>query len=542
MRNLKSMVRLTRRLTLLSFLACTAATVSSQFVAAQSREETVRYVTGGAINTLDPMMLGATPQSVQLSTGVYDRLIAFDRKPRDDGSYVFVFDKLHGELAKSFDVSEDGLTITFHLRPNATWQDGSPVTADDVKWSLDRAVTADTMSKAQLKTGSLVSPDQFKVIDEHTVEVTLDKADRLALPNLASLYAPMYNSKLVKAEAGPDDPWGVEWLQSHTAASGAFIVDRYAPGQQVVLKRNDNWKGGDLPAFRQAIVQTVPEASTRANLIERGDADITTDLLPEDMVALRKADGVQVLSEPMPTAFVAVIFNTQMAPFDNEKVRQAVSLALPYDAMFQTAVSGLGGKLYGASWTDEPQNSGYPQPLPLHTDVDAAKKKLAEAGYPDGFETTLSYSVSRATFADPAAALVQEALAKIGITVKINKMPDPQMAEAETNKTIPMLIERSYAMFPSAEYFARIFMSGDSRWNFSSWNNEEVNEMLPKARYEADQAKYDAIAKKVIGLAAEEVPMAMLWQPTQDVVMSKDLTGFTTWYHYYVDLRDLEPK
>ncbi|MGX1097741.1 peptide/nickel transport system substrate-binding protein [Amorphus sp. MBR-141] len=511
---------------------------------AQSRAETLRYVTGGVVNTLDPMMLGATPAAVSLSAATYDRLVAFERKPADPaaGTYVFDFGAMRGELAESYEVSEDGLTITFHLRPDATWQDGSPVTAEDVKWSLDRGVTAETMSKAQLKTGSLTSPDQFTVIDDKTVQITLPKVDRLTLPNLASLYAPMYNSKLVKANAGPDDPWGVEWLKSNTAGSGAYTVETYTPGQQVALARNDAWTGGDAPAFSRVIMQTVPDASTRANLVERGDADITIDLQAEDLISLREKGDVKVVSAPMPTAFAALIFNTRMEPFDKPEVRQAIALALPYDDMLATAVSGLGGKLYGASWTGEPDTSVFPQALPLHTDIELARTKLAEAGYPDGFETTLSFGVNRATWADPAASLVQEALGKIGITVNIDKLPDPQMAEAETNKTLPMLLERSYAMFPSAEYFFRIFMSGESRWNFSSWNNEEVNALLPQARYEADQAKYDAIAEKLIGMAADQVPMALLWQPTQDVVMGKDIDGFTTWYHYYVDVRDLERK
>ncbi|WP_453957124.1 ABC transporter substrate-binding protein [Amorphus suaedae] len=511
---------------------------------AQSRAETLRYVTGGTVNTLDPMMLGATPAAVSLSAATYDRLVAFERKPADPaaGTYVFDFGAMRGELAESYEVSPDGLTITFHLRPDAKWQDGTPVTADDVKWSLDRAVTAETMSKAQLKTGSLTSPDQFKVVDDKTVEISLPKVDRLTLPNLASLYAPMFNSKLVQKEAGPDDPWGVEWLKTNTAGSGAFKVETYKPGQQVALARNEDWTGGEAPAFARVIMQTVPDASTRANLVERGDADITIDLQTEDLIALREKGTAKVVSAPMPTAFTALIFNTRMAPFDNPGVRQAVALALPYDDMLATAVSGLGGKLYGASWEGEPETSGFPQPLPLHTDLELAKKKLADAGYPDGFETTLSFGVNRATWADPAASLVQEALGKIGIKVTIDKLPDPQMAEAETKKTLPLLLERSYAMFPSAEYFFRIFMSGESRWNFSSWNNEEVNDLLPKARYEADQAKYDAIAKKLIGMAADQVPMALLWQPTQDVVMGKDIDGFTTWYHYYVDIRDLERK
>lgn len=529
--------RKTLRAVAFTLFACVAGVSTSL---ADTREETLRYVTGGTITSLDPMTLGATGQTIALSAALYDRLVAFDSKLNDDGTGVFIFEKIHGELAQSYDVSADGLTLTFNLRTDATFHDGTPVTAADVKWSLDRAVTADTIAKGQLKTGSLISPEQFNVIDDHTVTITLDKANRLTLPNLASLFAPIYNSQLVAANAGSDDPWGVEWLQTNEAGSGAYSLDEYEPGQFVKLARNDEWKNGILPDFKNVIIQTVPETSTRANLIERGDADVTDGLKVEDVIALNGKDNVKVVSASKPTAFTAVVFNTRLAPFDNVDVRRAISLALPYDDMFEAAAAGLGQKLYGATWEKEPETSAYPQPLPLHTDLAMAKELLAKAGYPDGFDTTLSYAVRRSSFADPASALIQESLAKIGINVTIAKLPNAQMAEAQTNKTIAFSLETSFAMFPSAEYFARIFLSGESRWNFSSWQNAEVDALLPQARYEADQTKYDTIAKRVIGLAAEEVPMAMLWQPTQNVVMGADIDGFKTWYNYYVDPRDLK--
>ncbi len=516
-------------------IACWVAPAS-----AQPRAETLRYVTAGVVNTLDPVMLGGTPESTALSTSVYDRLLRFDRTPTSEGSYVFEFTKIRGELAERYEVSADGLTITLHLRPKAVWHDGNPVTAEDVKWSLDRAVCAQTMSKAQVSTGSLTSPEQFKVVDPRTVTIKLERPDRLAVPNLATVYAPMFNARLAKQHATAQDPWATEWLKDHTAAGGAYTVQSFEAGKQVVLGRNDAWTNGPKPAFPRLIVQTIPEAATRANLVERGDADLTIGLQGEDLKALAKAGSVKVVSTPMPTGYAALIFNTQMAPFDKPTVRQALALALPYNPLFSAAFDGRGAKLYGASWTGEPPSADFPQALPSHQDLVAAKTKLAEAGFPDGFETTLSYSVSRASFADPAVSLIQEAFAKVGVRLKIEKLPDAQMASAVTEKRLPMLLERSLALFPSTEYFFRIFMSGTSRWNFASWNNAEVNALLPQARYEADERKYEALARKLVGLAADQVPMAFIVKPSYDVVMDRKISGFTTWYHYYPDFRDLK--
>jgi peptide/nickel transport system substrate-binding protein len=207
---------------------------------AQTRAETLRYVTGAAVNTLDPNIPGSTREAFAVSLSTYDRLVSFGRKQLN-GKWVFDLDTIRGELAESYTVSPDGLKITFKLRNDAKFQDGSPVTAEDVKWSLDRAVTAKILGKAQLLTGSLTDASQFKVIDPLTFEVTLPQPDKLALPNLATVYPIIINSKLAKAHATEEDPWAQAWLKENTAGSGAYIVETFKPGEQVILKRNDAW-------------------------------------------------------------------------------------------------------------------------------------------------------------------------------------------------------------------------------------------------------------------------------------------------------------
>ncbi len=160
---------------------------------------------------------------------------------------------------KSYDVNPDGLKITFHLRKDAKFQDGTPVTADDVKWSLDRVVTAPVLGKAQLLTGSMTSADQFKVIDPLTFEVTLPKPDKLALPNLATVYPIIINSKLAKDHATADDPWATAWLKEHAAGSGAYQIETFKPGEQVIIARNEAWNRGsaDKPAFFKKVIVPV---------------------------------------------------------------------------------------------------------------------------------------------------------------------------------------------------------------------------------------------------------------------------------------------
>src|ERR1700753_4172425 len=264
-----------------------ALSLRAEPVSAQSRAETLRYVTGAAVNTLDPNVPGSTREAFAVSLSTYDRLVSFGRKQLN-GKWVFDLDKINGELAESFEVSADALKLTFHLRKDAKFQDGTPVTAEDVKWSLDRAVTAPVLGKAQLLTGSMTDADQFKVIDPATIEVTLPKPDKLALPNLATVYPIIINSKVAKAHATEDDPWAQNWLKENTAGSGAYIVETFKPGEQVLLKRNEDWPrgvGGKQGFFKQLIIQAVPEPATRANQVEKGDADIVIDLQASDAQA-----------------------------------------------------------------------------------------------------------------------------------------------------------------------------------------------------------------------------------------------------------------
>jgi peptide/nickel transport system substrate-binding protein len=530
----KQMFRATAALALL--LAATGP------LQAQTRAETLRYVTGASVNTLEPNVPGATRESFGLSLSTYDRLVSFGRKQLN-GKWVFDLDKITGELAESYDVTPDGLKITFHLRKDAKFQDGSPVTAEDVKWSLDRAVTAPILGKTQLLTGSLTSADQFKVIDPLTFEVTLPKPDKLALPNLAIVYSLIINSKVAKEHATAEDPWATAWLKEHTAGSGAYVVESFKPGEQVILKRNEAWNRGsaDKPAFfKRVIVQSVPEPATRANLVERGDADMVIDLQASDVQSLEAKGKLKVISTPQYNAVTYVSMNNQIPPFDNVNVRRAIAFALPYDDMFKAALFGRGAPLFGATWeAGKPPNGSYPIPQPVKVDLDKAREYLKAAGVPEGFATTFSFNVGQASTAEPMAALVKESLAKIGIKVDIQKLPDAQMSTQINEKKLPFFTEGIVAWLPSTDYFYRNFYTGSQRWNYSSINNPELTAIAQEARFELDKAKYEEDGKKLNAIHFSEMPQIMLWQPNQDAVMASSVEGYTYQFHRQVDYRDL---
>jgi peptide/nickel transport system substrate-binding protein len=509
----------------------------------QTRAETLRYVTGANINTLDPSVQGTTREAFGISMQIYDRLFAFGRKPLGK-NWSFDATTIRGELAKGYAISPDGLKITVILRPDATWHDGTPVTAEDVKWSLDRAVSAKSLAPPQMSTGSITNADQFRIVDDHTVEVTLPKPDRLGLANLCVPYCMMINSKVAKAHATADDPWAMDWLKNNTAASGAYTVESFKSGENVILRRNEAWKGGEdgkLPFFKRIICQTVPEAATRANLIEKGDADLSVDLAASDLSTMEKSTKAKVVSMPQSNGFTHISMNTQMAPFDNVKVRQAIAAALPYEDMFKAALFERGRRLYGADWTGGlPPGSDFPQPIPVRTDLARAKQLLAEAGLPEGFKTTFAFSAGLAATSEPVAALVKESLAKIGIQVDIQKKPDAEFNTMESQKTLPFFTDAATAWLPATYYYFYLYFTRDQRWNFASLKSPEIEQLAAAARFERDPAKYEDECKKMIQVFTEQAPLIMLWQPNHDAVMAANIDGYRYQFYRQADFRVLK--
>src|SRR3954464_10933998 len=530
---------------LLSVVAFIAASLAVGSVQAQTRSETLRYVTGASVNTLDPNIPGSTREAFAVSLSTYDRLVSFGRKQLN-GKWVFDLGKITGELAESYEVSPDGLKMTFRLRKDAKFQDGSPVTAEDVKWSLDRVVTAPVLGKAQLLTGSMTSADQFKVIDPLTIEVTLPKPDKLALPNLATVYPIIFNSKVAKEHATAEDPWATAWLKENTAGSGAYKIETFKPGEQVIMVRNEAWNRGtsDKSAFfKRVIVQSVPEPATRANLVERGDADIVVDLQASDVQSLEAKAKLKVISTPQYNSVTFVSMNNQIPPFDNVNVRRAIAFALPYDDMFKAALFGRGSPLFGATWADgKPTSGAYPIPQPVKLDLEKAKAYLKEAGMPEGFSTSFSFNVGQAATAEPMAALVKESLAKIGIKVDIQKLPDAQMSTAINEKKLPFFTEGIVAWLPSTDYFYRNFYTGNQRWNYSSTDNEEIEKIAQAARFEADKSKYEAEGKELNTIHFDQMFQIPIWQASQDAVMQPSLDGYVYQFTRQVDYRNLSRK
>ncbi|OYX84929.1 MAG: hypothetical protein B7Y75_04170 [Azorhizobium sp. 35-67-5] len=213
------------------------------------------------------------------------------------------------ELAESWKEATDGMSCTFNLRKDATFHDGTPVTAKDVKWSFDRAVSVGGFPTFQMSAGSLEKKEQFVVVDDHTFRIDYLRKDKMLLFNVAVVVPFIINSTLAQKNATPDDPWAMAWLKANEAGGGAYKLDSWKPGTETVLSRFDSWKNGKMPSIRRIIIRDVPSAGTRRAMLERGDADLSSGLPPKDFDQLIKENKVKVVGVPIPNCLWYVALN-----------------------------------------------------------------------------------------------------------------------------------------------------------------------------------------------------------------------------------------
>jgi len=501
---------------------------------------TVVIALGTTINSLDLHRKGTNRPSYQVAVNAYDRLVSFGTKTMPDGSLSYDSSVIEPDLAESWSFSEDGLTITFNLRKDAVFSDGTPVTATDVKWSLDRAVTLGGFPTTQMKAGLLENPEQFTVVDDHTFVITLPKFSKLTLPDLAVPVPFIINSKVALANATADDPWATEYLHRNTAGSGAFVVERWEPGQQLVYTRNDNWSSGELPEVSRVIMREIPSPSTRRALVERGDIDMSYEVPPKDALELRDKGDLNVISTPIENSLFVVACNEIFEPFKNKKVRQAMAYAIPYEDIFKTAAYSQGVPMWGASEMS-PATTQWPQPFPYSTDLEKAKALLTEAGYPDGFTVPFYISLDLVSWMEPAALLIQENLAKIGVKAPIEKIPGANWRTAAlVEKRLEMSLDDFAGWLNYPDYYFFWSYLETSLFNASNYSNPEIATLVEETLHLAtDDPAWEPKIKRLIEIAFEDVPRIPLWQPTLSSAMSKDLGGYEYWFHRQIDPRKL---
>ena len=506
---------------------------------ADARSETLLVVTEGGPNNLDIQGVGTNRSGYEASWNCYDRLITHETRTLSDGTLSYDRDKFKPELAEDMNLSD--MSVTFKLKKSAKFHDGTPVTAKDVKWSLDRSVTVGGFPTVQMKAGSLVDKEQFVLVDDSTVRIDFAKKDRLTIPDLAVIVPSIYNSELLKKKATEKDPWALDYTKSNTAGSGAYKVTSWKPGVEVVYERHEDWVGGKLPQLKKVIWRTVPSQGNRRALMERGDADISFDLSSKDTSEMKRDGKLVIVSHPIGNGMYSVEMNVKNPPFDNPKVRQAVAYALPYQKIMDAAMFGLANPLFGGP-SNNVTDIAWPARTGYVTDIAKAKALMAESGVSD-IETTVSFDLGAGDVSEPVAVLVQESLAQIGIKTAINKVPGANWRSEMAKKSMPLMLNFFSGWLDYPEYFFFWCYSGQNAiFNTPSYVNPDMDVLIDGARTAAaigDKEKYTRDVEGFISKAYNEVPRIPLFQPFLNVAMQKNISGYVYWFHRQLDYRSI---
>ncbi len=531
-----------RREFLKSMTALTAASaVSAPAIwspaKAQSRQETLLIVSESGPNNLDIHGVGTNVPGYEVSWNCYDRLISHEMKAGPNGTPYYDKYKFKPELAEDMNIGD--MSVTFKLRKDGVFQDGTPVSAKDVKWSFDRAVTVGGFPTFQMGAGSLTKPDQFVVVDDYTFRVDFMKKDRLTIPDLAVVVPCILNSELVKSKATETDPWGLEFTKLNTVGSGAYKVTNWTAGSQVVFERNDNWKGGPIPKIKRIIWRIVPDAGNRRALLERGDADVSYDLPNKDFSELKTDGKLTIISTPYSNGIQYLGMNVQNPPFNDVKVRHAIAYAIPYQKIMDAVLYNLAKPMFGAP-ADAPIEVAWPQPHKFNTDLGKAKQLLSEAGA-SNINVPISFDLGFAGVNEPIAVLVQESLAQIGVTTTINKVPGANWRTELNKKTMPLFENVFSGWLDYPEYFFYwCYHSGKSIFNTMDYQSPTMDAFIDSARTAAATGDKDAYEKDVKGfvdLAFNDLPRIPLYQPYVNVAMQKNISGYEYWFHRRLDYR-----
>jgi len=505
---------------------------------ADARSETLLIVSESGPNNLDIHGVGTNVPGYEVSWNCYDRLISHEMKSGPGGVPYYDRDKFKPELAEDMNVGD--MSVTFKLKKKATFQDGTPVTAKDVKWSLDRAVSVGGFPTFQMSAGSLTKPEQFVIVDDNTVRIDFLKKDRLTIPDLAVIVPCVVNSELVKKNASEKDPWGLDYTKQNTAGSGAYKVTKWTAGTEVVMERNDAWVGGPLPKIKRVIWRMVPQAGNRRALLERGDADVSYELPNQDFAEMKREGKLSITSLPISNGIQYLGMNVTQPPFNNPKVRQAVACAIPYQKIIDAVMFGLANPMFGAA-PDTATQVKWPQATKYNVDMAKAKALMAEAGYPNGFETTLSFDLGFAGVNEPMCVLIQESLAQIGIKTGINKIPGANWRTELNKKVMPLYTNIFSGWLDYPEYFFYwCYHSGNSIFNTMNYSSPEMDKLIDGARAAAatgDAASYDTDVKGFVDLAFADIPRIPLYQPYLNVATQKNVSGFQYWFHRRLDYR-----
>ncbi len=461
---------------------------------------------------LDPIHISDAPSSM-IAGRVYDQLIARNT----EGEHV-------AELAKDWEVTDNGKVWTFELQEGVTFHDGSEFNAEVVKFHINRVKDEEEGSAFRSK---FLQITEVKVLDEYKVQMILEEPNVAFIDNVLTTnagYIPSMKAIKEKGDQFPQEPVG----------SGPFAFDEWVSGEEVVLSKNeDYWKGA--PQLDQVVFRVIPEASTQIMELETGGVNYVLKVPKEDLERLENNEDINVYSEPgynVRTFFM----NPFQNPFQDVKVRKAVNLALNVDSMVEALAAGLVSP--ADCWL--PQSSRFhPDEVPKYGfDLEEAKALLEEAGWVDEdgdgirekdgqkLEVTIMSPDGRYIQDKQFSEAAQAQLKKIGMDLKVQVKEWGSFVDSFFGAEFQMAFIGWAQSTGEASIFLDPWLKSDGRANVTGYSNEEIDQLLDQAlkttEFEARKDLYEQVIEK----AHEEALWVYLYSANDLAAVRSEVKGY----------------
>ncbi len=434
-----------------------AETTAAQDSGSAEYKDTLIWGQGADITSLDPHQ-GKETVAVQVTDQIFDTLTVVNAETGE----------LEPQIAESWEQTSD-TSYRFKIRQGIKFHDGSDLTAEDVKFSLDRAVASAAVSYI------VDFIDTVTVVDEYTVDVTLDAPYAPALRNLSVPFSAIVPKAVVEADE--------EGFIQHPIGSGPYKFVEWKQGDSCTLERFDDYWGGAAPT-KNLIMKVIPEAAQRTIALETGEIDLAYDLLPNDLEKVRNNADLTLYEAPSLTCFY-VTMNMNKEPFNNPKVREAINYAIDRQLIIDTIACGSGQP---ADAIIAPAVFGYSSPGAYEYNPEKAKELLAEAGYPNGFSTSLWVNDNQTRI--EVCQAIQAMLMDVGIDCAVEVMEFATFISKSTNGEHDMAYfgwvtsttDADYTYY-SLEHSSQQGAAG----NRSFINDPEVDKLIETGRNSTDE-------------------------------------------------------
>lgn len=466
--------------------------------------------------TFDPQEFYEIAPS-EIVNSLYVRLITLDNE---------TFSKIVPGAAKSWSVSDDGLTYTFKIDGSQKFQSGRPVTAEDAAFSLQRGILRGTPQTFILSQFGWTK-DNVKekvLVDGGDLVIKLDKryARDLVLNALTTGIASIVDKTEVLSHE-KDGDLGNAWLRTNSAGSGAYRLVSYRPKEAVVLQANPNFYLG-APKTKNIIVRHVAEPAAQRLLLEKGDVDIAEDLTPDQADALASNKDVKIQRIQRGTTFYFAL-NQRHPILAKPEVREAFRWLIDYNSLSKDLFNGY----YGITQAFlAPGVNGSLPGMPYSYDPEKAKALLAKAGYPEGFRLTLDAYPTTPLL--PASQAIQASFAKVGVVLDI------QVGEPLKVLTNYRQGKHDFIMFVKsvdyndpaamASYFAREDKNAPKVAIWNNWSIPDLTAKTDAAAVEQDPVKRQQLYTEIQQRIQTDSPFIFALREISRIATRGNVSGF----------------